>query len=266
MSQEKKISGSQLIEATRSELLTKSKNSEKGRQRFDRRNKSSIARSVSQYNNVDMNSFFKDDILTINIEVRGETNNYSVRIKFGGVLEKIKDQLEKSQKEIDLKVIIKALIESFNTEDVYIGCSCEDFYYRFSYVDTKNKYSSLPPQLIPAPIRNPHDTLGSGCKHILLVLNNTTWIMKLASTIMNYINYMKDHYQKAYADIIYPAVYGKKYEEPVQLTFDDSDELKTDTTDIDVSNKYAKEKGKFKKGNISGIRFEPEEDKNQLKI
>ena len=54
---------------------------------------------------------------------------------------------------------------------------------------------------------NPNDTLGVGCKHIMLVLSNTSWCIKLASVIHNYINYMKSHYEKLYADIIYICVY-----------------------------------------------------------
>lgn len=58
-----------------------------------------------------------------------------------------------------------------------------------------------------------------------------------------------------YADIIYPAIYEKEYEDDVQLSMDDSDELVSTEDEIDSSNKYAKDKNKFKKGNQSGIQF-----------
>lgn len=91
----------------------------------------------------------------------------------------------------------------------------------------------------------------------MLVISNTSWIIKLGSVIHNYINYMEKHYQKLYADIIYPAIYEKDYEEPVQLDLltSDDDELDTASDLIDKSNKYAKDKNKFKKDNP--YRFQP---------
>ena len=65
-----------------------------------------------------------------------------------------------------------------------------------------------------------------------------------------------------YADIIYPAIYDKKYEEPVQLSMEDSDELDTSISTIDRSNRYARDKGKFKQGNKMGVRFASKEDNN----
>ena len=69
-----------LTEATRQQLITKSKTSPKGKQRFNRRLKSRIANSVREYNNINMNDLFKKDKLDINIKVVGETNNYLVTI------------------------------------------------------------------------------------------------------------------------------------------------------------------------------------------
>ena len=70
---------------------------------------------------------------------------------------------------------------------------------------------------------------------------------------------MEKHYPKLYADIIYPAIYEKEYEEPVQLSIDDlSDEEKevpSEEDTIDTSNKWAKTKNQFKPGNE--YRFQP---------
>ena len=77
---------------------------------------------------------------------------------------------------------------------------------------------------------------------------------------------MGKHKQKLYADIIYPAIYGKKYEEPVQLDLDSEDELDTDSDTIDRSNKYAREKNQFKPGNKQGIRFTPKDNEDQVTI
>ena len=254
-----------LTEATRNDLLNKSKNSVKGRQRLARRKKSKISGSTREFNRIDMNKLFKDDILTVEIGVIGETDNYTVKISFGGFLDILHEELSRNNGTLNLQVIIRALVRGFNKDDVFVNCSCPDMYYRYSYVATRNKYMSGPPQTIPAPIRNPHDTLGSACKHVLLVLSNHSWIIKVASVIMNYIKYMERNYQKLYADIIYPAVYAKKYEEPVQTRLDDTEdntELNTSTDTINKANVHQgkDERGRFTQGNQSGIRFASEKE------
>ena len=211
-------------------------------------------------NSIDMNKLFKQDILTVNIPVRGETDDYTVRISFGGFLEILRDQLKDSES-IDFRAVSRAAIIGFNKGDVFIHCSCPDWAYRFAYYASRNDINSGTEETRPSEITNPDDKLGSACKHVLLVLNNTSWIIRVARVITNYVNYMERHYNKLYADIIYPAVYGKEYEDPVQLTFDDSEELASedDVDVIDDSNKEAADRGKFKQGNDSGIRFASKE-------
>lgn len=133
--------------------------------------------------------------------------------------------------------------------------NCADFQYRFNYFATRNQINSGAPETRPSDITNPHDTLGSACKHVLLVLNNTSWILRVARVISNYINYMKKHYQKMYADIIYPAIYGKEYTEPVQLPIDDTDELASDSDTINRANIERQKSTQFQKGNTQGVRF-----------
>lgn len=255
-----------LNEESRSSLLAKSKQSNKGFQRFKKRVKSRVANSVKQYNAIDMNKLFKDDILTVDINVKGETDNYIVKISFGGFCELVKDQIEKQNGKLDFKAVTRALILGFNKDDVYIHCSCPDATYRMNYWQTKNGISSGDPENRPSDITNPDDKLGSACKHVLLVLSNTSWLLKVGSTILNYIRYMEKHYQKLYADIIYPAVYGKDYEEPVQLDLFDDDSLETGTDMLDKSNEYARTKNQFKKGNTQGVRFAPKETNTQLSM
>lgn len=246
-----------LYEDSRTKLLTKSKSSVKGKQRFNRRSKSKVANNVRQYNSIDMNKLFKENILTVNISVKGETDDYTVRISFGGFLDILRDLLDDDVNNLNLRNITRALITGFNKDDVYIFCSCPDFHYRFGYWATRNNLTSGEPENRPSDITNPKDTLGSGCKHILLVLSNNSWLIKVASVINNYIKYMEKHYQKLYADIIYPAIFDKEYEEPVQLSLDDTDDntLRTDSDTIDDANKYNQERTKFKKDNTQGIRF-----------
>ena len=135
-----------------------------------------------------------------------------------------------------------------------------------NYWQTKNGVSSGDPENRPSDITNPDDKLGSACKHVLLVLSNTSWLLKVGSTILNYIRYMEKHYEKLYADIIYPAVYGKHYEEPVQLDLFDDGTLETDTDTLDKSNEYARTKNQFKKGNTQGIRFASNSNSEQIPI
>lgn len=258
----------QLTEASRSDLISKSKQTDKGFERFKKRVKSRVANSVKQYNSIDMNKLFKDDILTVDVQVQGETDKYIVKISFGGFLDLLHKELERQNGTLDLKAVNRALVNGMNRSDVYISCTCPDSAYRFSYHQTRTGVKSGEEENRPSNITNPHDNLGSACKHTLLVLSNISWMIRVASTIFNYINYMEKHYQKLYADVIYPAIYQKKYEEPVQLDIltQDSDNLETDVDTIDTSNKYAVDKTRFKQGNTQGIRFTSSNNDKQMSI
>lgn len=140
--------------------------------------------------------------------------------------------------------------------------NCPDFRFRLNFWSTVKDINSGEPENRPAKITNPKNNKGAGCKHILLVLSNNFWLIKVASVINNYIIYMEKNRKKEYADIIYPALYGKKYQEPVQLSIDDRDELTSD--EIDVANKQGRVRGRFTPGNTYRFRNKP--DKNQLSI
>lgn len=254
-----------LLEKSRNELVSKSKKDPKGLQRYKRRLKSRVASSVREFNRIDMNQFFKEDILTVNIKVRGETDNYNVGISFGGTLRYLKQYSKHRDNGVELRDIIRALISAFNNNDVFVNCQCPDFKYRFGYWSTANDYKQGSPELRPSNITNPNDNIGSVCKHSLLVLSNTSWLIKVASVIKNYIEYMEKNMQSAYADIIYPAVYGKRYEKPVQQSLFDTDELSSEESDIDKANIEARKKGQFKAGNE--YRYQkPEISKDQLTL
>ena len=261
-----------LYEDSRSQLLSKSKkadnyspnNQSKGKNRYERRLHSKVFHSVKDYNNINMNRLFKDNILDVSVSVHGETDDYVVKISFGGFLDNLHRELKKNNDILNLRVVSRALTSAFNSDNVYIHCDCPDFRYRFSYWVTKNSVNSGDAELRPANITNPNDSKGSGCKHIMLVLSNNTWLLKVASVIFNYVNYMEKHYAKLYADIIYPAIYEKDYEEPVQMDMfadDENPELATDTDTIDTSNKYARTKSQFKKGNEYRFKSNPNVDK-----
>ena len=255
-----------LNEEKRTQLISKSKIAQKekdGKTRYQKRVKSKVRANVSQLNKIDFNQLFKDNIMTVNLEVDGETNTYLVTISFGGFLDQLRDQLEKANNVFSLRTVIRALLNSFNSDNVYIKCSCPDFRYRFAYwLSRDNIIAGNEKETRPSDITNPNNNLGNGCKHIMLVLSNTSWIIKLGSVVTNYYNYMEKHYKKLWADVIYPAVWDKKYEEPIQLdidSIDDIDQLDTSTDIVDKSNIYARDKNKFKKGNTQGIRFAPKD-------
>ena len=257
-----------LHEVNRQELIRKSKTSDKGLQRFERRKRSHVGNTVKSFNQINMNKLFHDDILTVDVPVSGETSDYTVKISFSGLLELLREEVTKSGR-CTVREISRAAIKGFNKDDVYLHCSCPDFQYRFNYYATRNDFNSGAPETRPSDITNPEDTLGSACKHVLLVLNNTSWMLRVARVINNYIKYMEKHQQKMYADAMYPKIFDKDYEDPVQLSFDDTDDLETDTDTIDAANEYGRTRTQFQKGNQQGIRFaakdeSPDENQDDL--
>ena len=250
-----RLSNLLITEATRNASLNKSKSSAQGKIRFNKRRRSKVLNRVNDYKKIDMNRFFKNDELELEVGIHGETDDYVVKIMLEGVLKEIqKDAVVGTP--IKLQQISRALVRAFNSEDVYFHCSCPDFKYRFDYWSTKNNTNSGPQQPSNGKwIRNPDDSLGSGCKHILLVLSNSRWISKVASVINNYIKYIQNHQPGLYYDIIYPAIYGEEYTEPVQLSLFDNEEgdLESSEETIDTANKIGAVSGRFQKGNNRGI-------------
>lgn len=258
-----------LIEDSRQQLLSKAKtganyktDTSKGKNRYERRVHSKISSTVKEYNNIDMNKFFKDNILDVKIKVEGETDDYLVEISFGDVLDKLKDNISKNNGKFEFKVILQALIKCFNTNDVYVRCDCPDWQYRFGYWASIDDIIVGEKEKIPSDITNPDNKLGPACKHVCLVLSNLQWLYKVASTINNYVNYMESHYKQAYKGIIYPKLYDKDYElisdeekNPRFYKVDSDEEIGTDSDLIKQSNEYGATRGRFKKGNTQGIRF-----------
>lgn len=221
----------------------------KGKNRYDRRNKSRLASSVKYFNSIDMDKLFKSDILDVNIEVTGETNSYTVRISFSGFLDELHELLPKlNSQEMDKKTVAKALSKAYNDFDVYFNCTCPDFRYRHSYWATKKDNLIGDPE--SRPIRkdvyhagglegaNFYDDKGPACKHVILALKDSSWLIQVASVIFNYINYMKDHRERDYQKYIYPAVYQEPYpEQEVQLDITDIEQEEPTETEegIDLS-------------------------------
>lgn len=142
--------------------------------------------------------------------------------------------------------------------------NCPDWRYRMSFWATMKDINSGVPEKRPSKITNPKNNLGPGCKHVMLVLSNNSWLIKVARVINNWVIYMSKNRKKQYADIVYPAIYGKPYEEPVQLSMDDETDLNRQS-DIDTAIEQGRTRGQFATGNQ--YRFQPRNNpRGQLSI
>lgn len=139
--------------------------------------------------------------------------------------------------------------ENFAVDAGVILHNCPDWKYRFAYWATKDQIIAKDPENRPSDITNPTNKLGAGCKHVMLVLANVGWLIKVASVINNYIKYMEKHREQQYAKFIYPAIYGKEYEKPVQTNIFSDDEIETDSDIIDRSNEEGRIRGRFSSEN-----------------
>lgn len=247
-----------LLEANRVSLLTQSKNvgsyknQERGKNRFDRKKYSKVANAVKNYNEINMNLLFKQDILQVNIPVVGETDEYTVAIKLEGVVAELQKNIKNNQNKFEFRTIIQALTKVFNTSDVWVKCSCPDFKYRFAHWNIIKNVSVDDSSKDPGPgkgIVNPNDDKGRGCKHVLLVLSNGSWMMKVASVINNYCHYLSEKKPDAFLKLVFPKLYGVPAEEAAENNIvADNEDLETGKDLIDIVNSWARERGKFKQG------------------
>ncbi len=128
-----------LTEETRNGMISKSrsagqyKDQSRGKNRFDRRRYSKIAGAVKSYNQIDMNDFFKKDVLTVKIPVKGETDDYMVSIKLEGVCAEIAKNVKNNSGKFEFRTVVQALTKVFNTGNVYVNCTCSDFRYNFAH-------------------------------------------------------------------------------------------------------------------------------------
>lgn len=124
-----RLSESLLLERKRSEILNRSRTGDNyktrpGENRYTRRTKSRVAATVADYNRIDMDAFFKADMLEFDINVKGETDSYTVTVLFENVLKEIKRNVSQNKGKFEFKCVIQALMRVFNSEDIYVACSC----------------------------------------------------------------------------------------------------------------------------------------------
>ena len=268
-----------LMEANRTSLIAQSrnagvyKNQERGRNRFDRKRYSKIANAVKSYNQINMNSLFKQDILQVNIPVVGENDEYTVTIKLEGVIGEVQKNIKNNNNKLEYRTVIQALTKVFNTTDVYIKCTCPDAKYRFAHWNILKNVSVDDSASDPGPgkgIANPNDDMGRGCKHMLLVLANGDWMMKVASVIVNYCHFLSEKKPEAFLKLVFPKLYGVPADEAAENDIvADEEDLESGKDLIDIINDWAKNRGKFKKGsNINPVyadKLSKEQDKKETK-
>ncbi len=253
-----------LTEANRASLISQSrsvgayKNASRGKNRFERKKYSKIANAVKSYNEINMNLLFKQDILQVNIPVVGENDEYTVTIKLEGVVGEIQKNIKNNGNKLEFRTIIQSLTKVFNTTDVFVKCTCPDFKYRFAHWNIIKNVSVDDSASDPGPgkgIANPNDDKGRGCKHILLVLSNGDWMMKVASVINNYCHFLSEKKPEAFLKLVFPKLYGVPADEAADNDIvADNEDLETGKDLIDTINDWAKNRGKFKKGsNINPV-------------
>jgi hypothetical protein len=247
-----------LLEDTRTMLVSKSRSvgtyqdTSRGKNRFERKKYSQVAKTVKQYNKIDMNQLFKEDILEVSIPVVGEHDSYTVSIKMEGVVKEIAANIKNNKNQLEYRTVVQAITKIFNSSNIYVKCTCKDYKYRFAHWNIVNNVSVDDSASDPGPGRgivNPKDDKGRGCKHILLVLANGDWLMKVASVINNYIHYAEEHLQKPFLKLIFPKLYGYPAEEMVEQGLVETEEYLDSTTGlIDAINAYGKNRGKYAAG------------------
>ena len=199
-----------------------------------------------------MNALFKQDILKVSIPINGETDDYTVTVKIEGVVAEIAKNIKNNKNQLEYRTIVQSLTKMFNTTDIYVKCTCPDHTFNYAHWNIINKVSVDDTSNDPGPgkgIANPNDSKGRGCKHILLVLANGDWMMKVASVINNYVHYASENMQKAFLKLIFPKLYGVSAEEAAENNIvEDNEDLETHKDLIDLINNYGRNRGKFKKG------------------
>ena len=247
-----------LLEDTRNMLVSKSRSvgpyqdKSRGKNRFERKKYSQVAKTVKQYNTIDMNKLFKEDILEVSVPVVGEHDSYTVSVKMEGVVKEIAANIKNNKNQLEYRTVVQAITKVFNSSNIWVKCTCKDYKYRFAHWNIVNNVSTDDSASDPGPGRgivNPKDDKGRGCKHVLLVLANGDWLMKVASVINNYIHYAEEKLQKPFLKLIFPKLYGYPAEEMVEQGLVDSDEyLDSSAGLIDAINDYGKNRGKYKAG------------------
>lgn len=134
---------------------------------------------------IDVNKFFNKDEFLCHIPVIGETNEYIEEVEIKNWLPVLRQDIK-----VDGFSVIafrKSLTKAMRNLNIKINCNCPDFLYSgFAYYRTQDNENSGRPENRPPVVRNPDNNKGDGCKHILHILSNRTWISRVARILFNY--------------------------------------------------------------------------------
>lgn len=231
------------VEVDRKNLVGKTKKQSPGR--YARR----TGYKPLSFRSISFDSLFKKDEFVINVPV----GDYICTIAFKGLMEQIRYVLKHQPKpNFTLQTVIKAISRAIDAEDILVDCTCPDFIYRFAYWATKYGYKYGKPENRPTKITNPNDKLGSMCKHLMSLLANKKWLVKVASVINEFAKAYPDDFLD-YLDMDDEVVIntpGKKRrdrnlkkttvlpdKDPEELEPTDPDEENTEDNESEFSNK-----------------------------
>lgn len=200
-----------LLEIKRRELLQKSRFQSPAR--FARR----LNYKPKIMTNINLHRLLDEDVVECYIPI----GDYVCTIVFGYVIENIVMELNTmTNPKIDLQLVIRSLSRAYDESDILVNCSCPDYKYRFQYWASKYGYQAGQYQVVATKITNPKDSIGSVCKHLLALLNNKTWLVKVASVVNNFF---RSHPKEAYDKIFQ---YVETYNEDDEVY--DEEELPND--------------------------------------
>lgn len=191
-------SHSSLLEINRKQLIGKTNKDSPARRQRAKSYKPDIPNAEIDIDALIYNSPTREaDTFIVDVPV----GDYIVTVEFHGVIDQvIKLVAQQSHGNVNLPVVRRALMQVRDNPrtDYRVNCTCPDFRYRFRYWATKYGYNYGLPEIRPADIRNPKDSLGSFCKHIYALLNNKYYFESLASKVNFIIKQEIESIREAY--------------------------------------------------------------------
>lgn len=172
-------SHSYIYEVNRNDLNRKSK--VQSPERVDRSKNYPVNGNRAYMDNDAQKRFIEEDKLILRVPV----GDYICTVQFDSVLNNLISTVSGSHGNgnVTMYAIRRALLQTIDSGDLKIHCTCDDWRYRFAYWATKYDYNAGTAETRPAKIRNPNDSLGSMCKHLIAVLKNKDWLEKVAKYI-----------------------------------------------------------------------------------
>lgn len=161
-----------LNEVRRATLLKRSEKQDNAR--FQRR--MTVDDNEYHYYSIDIGEFIETGSLKFRFEVR----DYDITLQVDGMLDFLKKKTKR--KKVSYATVRQFLSQALDRSNIKVDCTCPDFRYRFAYTATRKGFKANNPEDRPSNITNPK-LRGSGCKHILKLLNNKKWIQKYVSLI-----------------------------------------------------------------------------------